>query len=524
MLTSDAYAEHVVARLLDYFAIRGPWQRRLWIVGSLTVLDEVVEAGIAVRDGVFHERILGELRDEATARIEDDHGIGDQTTRRALRKALKRPLVAGGLGTNQVGQLAHASRQRYLGNWGAALDGGAQPVGPERVARDVASHLLDSGAHPSRLHGWWTWHLKTPSATWSLSDLLRKAETDALAAVRDYDVLITFARSPGKTLEQAPGWTLPSAVPGWIAAQGAEAKALRQYGGLLVTVQASDPHGASERAGEQLDTLTARAALGASVSLDPHALAWVQGHTKSLQLRRPRGVDIPTLEREDRLVVLGPTTAVDSALELASHLDTGPPGPAATGGWAAIENLLLAPREGGNHQAADRLASLVACSFPRAELTKLGYVRQSAAKDALGQQLVACTTNQARAALTASALKASAWSVPNVSASDRAAAVRMESLLADPQATLTTVREYAAQSLRRLYRQRNLVMHGGRTEGAALRPALRTAAPLVGAGLDRIVHAWFRDSVHPVQLAAKAELSLELVGTGAGPDVTGLLE
>jgi hypothetical protein len=42
--------------------------------------------------------------------------------------------------------------------------------------------------------------------------------------------------------------------------------------------------------------------------------------------------------------------------------------------------------------------------------------------------------------------------------------------------------------LRRLYRQRNLVLHWGRMNAVGLRAALRTAAPLVGAGMDRIAH------------------------------------
>ena len=79
-------------------------------------------------------------------------------------------------------------------------------------------------------------------------------------------------------------------------------------------------------------------------------------------------------------------------------------------------------------------------------------------------------------------------------------------------------------SLRRLYRQRNIVLHGGSTQSVALNATLRTAAPLVGAGLDRLTHAYLVDGVLPLALAAKAELRLGLVGARDAPSVTDLLE
>src|SRR5207302_1003426 len=77
---------------------------------------------------------------------------------------------------------------------------------------------------------------------------------------------------------------------------------------------------------------------------------------------------------------------------------------------------------------------------------------------------------------------------------------------------------------RRLYRQRNIVVHGGNTAAIALDSALRTAAPLIGAGLDRLVHAQLIKHVEPLDLAARAENSLALVSDPLGPDPTKLLE
>ena len=78
--------------------------------------------------------------------------------------------------------------------------------------------------------------------------------------------------------------------------------------------------------------------------------------------------------------------------------------------------------------------------------------------------------------------------------------------------------------LRRLYRQRNIVVHGGTTAAIALDAALRTAAPLVGAGLDRLVHANLISKIEPLGLAARAENSLALVADPLGPTLPDLLE
>ena len=89
---------------------------------------------------------------------------------------------------------------------------------------------------------------------------------------------------------------------------------------------------------------------------------------------------------------------------------------------------------------------------------------------------------------------------------------------------LDDVRGHAQSSIRRLYRQRNLVLHGGRTRGVTLNATLRTVAPLVGAGVDRIVHLYLTAGVDPLQSAARAEYELGRAGAPGAPEVTALLE
>lgn len=100
----------------------------------------------------------------------------------------------------------------------------------------------------------------------------------------------------------------------------------------------------------------------------------------------------------------------------------------------------------------------------------------------------------------------------------------MRALISDPSSTLKDVYDHLKFAFRRLYRNRNLVLHWGKIDAVTLRASLRTTAPLVGAGMDRIAHAFFVDGIEPLVLAAKASINLAAVGSTYGPTVVDLLE
>jgi hypothetical protein len=79
-------------------------------------------------------------------------------------------------------------------------------------------------------------------------------------------------------------------------------------------------------------------------------------------------------------------------------------------------------------------------------------------------------------------------------------------------------------SLRRLYRQRNIIVHGGTTHNPALAATLRTTAPLIGAGLDRITHAFLTEGVDPLDLASRAQVRLASVAKSTWRPIVELLE
>lgn len=108
--------------------------------------------------------------------------------------------------------------------------------------------------------------------------------------------------------------------------------------------------------------------------------------------------------------------------------------------------------------------------------------------------------------------------------SDRAAVERIRGIIAEPQAVLNRVVGYVEEALLRLYRQRNMVLHAGKTDSVAMSSALRTAPPLVGAGFDRLVHdALTVGDSDPLRLVARARIELSMCGKEGGSSIWDLL-
>lgn len=530
MLDVNAYDRHVAARLLDFFGSGTSWQRRLWAVGVAMGLKEVLEGCEAAQSGVLSAGALRNLCHELEVLAGNDPGVGDRRERNLLQTSLRslsnmdRP-QAGGVDCLVIEQVLSRVEARYLGRWENALRDEASRPTPERAARRIATHLLDAGFSETYLHRWWTYRISYESGIRSLADLVGDAQDLVSQPPSVFEILVAFSSVPGTGSNMPSNWRSPSAVSDWLSENGYDPRNLRQAGGFLLRIEARDVHAAVEHVSEIVERLAARSNLGTRSRLQPIREVWVRGGKETHALKRiSRGVEVRALARENQLYSESATNNIDDALELLGSLNEGPPGPAVASGWAAVEALLLGPGDAKERGVAgDRLATLVACSYPRAELTALAYAHSKKGKNALVKALKSASSNRDRSALIAQEVL-DHQPLCLDSESDRAAETRMRALLSEPRRALSDVEQYACKTLRRLYRQRNLVLHWGRTNAVCLRAALRTAAPLVGAGVDRIAHAWFTGDTSPLELAARAKLRLELLGTSGGVSPVELLE
>lgn len=533
LLASGPYASHVASRLLDFFADTTPWPRRLWDVSSGLSLEEAIEAGAWVEQRVLAQSALDWYLRALERQLGPDHGLGDSQLRRELTTLLRSGLSAHSRERRRLVELLPRITTGYLQRWSTHLDTPKAPA-PERLARAIATHLLDLGHSGPELHARINRLRRDQTAT--LADLLTETQQLADQPDQDFEVLVPFVSIPDAQLaEPLEEWRSAAATSAWWR-EHSNGPVPRQNGAFAYTVQAKDVAAAVRTAAAKIDRIQARRSYargslrGSRRLLEPLGQAWIAGH-RTFNLERPgRGAIVLSLESEATMYLADANERLDEALELAAQVNGGPATSAVTGAWAAIESLLNHPgdpadREEGRVVAASRLAALVACSWPRAELTALSHKHSPDDPDTepLALALAASPDNRTRSAAVADAL-ATGQHLALRSPADQTAQQRMIKLLGDPRRELNDVRDLITNTFRRLYRQRNIVVHGGSTAGPALHATLRASAPLLGAGLDRLVHGQLTTGVAPLDLAARAENSLALVNDPCGPAVPDLLE
>lgn len=465
----------------------------------------------------------------ATREVDRDPGVGplrDELVRCLSALKVSTPAKVSSVTRDDLKHLTRRVGSDYLMNWQAAEP---QPI--EFVARAIAGHLLDAGFSADHLHRWITATGKDLSTVADLA--AATAEMVAKMPVRAHEFFVPCAAPFDKS--SASGgrvrWLDGSEAAAWLTEWVPRNKSRRHSGGFIIGVESRDPWAAVEAA----QTLVARADARVRVSQPSNdsvqLVGWarVKGNGRSFDVHStPRQVEIGSLYRQDAVYRFddGLPTETDDALELASYMESSSPGAAVTGGWAAIEALLVRPGEGNHHTAADRLASLVTCSLPRAELTQLAYRHMgSEAHDPLSEVLAATSTNLEKVRLVETHLR-SGGRLALGNPSDIAAEGRILAIINDPSQELTRIRDYVTESLRRLYNQRNTISHYGSLRSVALNATTRTAFTLVGAGLDRIVHAQLESDhpIDPLSLVARAETELRLVGTPGGRELAALLD
>ena len=517
MAVSEAYSDHVAARLGDFFDEKTHWQRRLWNAGLVLSLREVIEACEAMRERQLSKASVTWLVETVRGKIAVDPGSGRPDECGALREALRGAPEPDGVAHRTIRVCVEDIREHYFSRWRDALANGAAPPRPEQTARSIAAHLLDQGLPASYLLEWLR-SLGRPSVV----DLIDAAEHLPTEPPSQYELLAMFGVAPRTRAQKPAEWRDSRQVLDWLRDHSIDERP-RQRGGLLLTLRAFDAQDAAKRAGAVLDSFVARVAVGTRSSAVFLPDVIVAG-TGPVSLSAGRRVEVRALERESRVLDLsGGAKVIDAALELLSSLESGATAPAVSGGWSAIEILLGGPGDEDKVSAADRLGTLVACSWPRAELTDLAWSWIKQSDDYLATQFAGLATNRERAAAVAVAIQSGA--TPAFSrASDVAAATRMAEAHTSPQRLLADVKAHVAESVRRLYRQRNLVMHGGRTDAVALESTLRSSAPLVGAGVDRIVHGYLTKDQHPLELLARAQFEIERAGSSSAPILSELLE
>lgn len=531
MLAGDDYTQLVTGRMFDFVNRHAPWHLALWSIGTVLALEETSEYADHHRSGALtNDKGLRYVVESTRTLVAADAGVGSEELRDAILVTLDpKKLDSAAVGAT-LRHLTDRLRDDYLDRLASAARD-AQPPGVEALASSATAHLLDMGFSSGFVHHWLGAQAKDDAATYDIGDLLERAAAVCRAAPDQYDVMIPFDAMP-----QGFAGGMPAE---WLDSQQTAATLatfdppltdvdVRQAGSVMISIEARDPWSAAEAAAEVVAQAAARVAVSGSHSrLRPKGVAWLRGQSREFPLRSRTRVHLRSLKTADQVFRLSADpgeAAVFDALEVFALLDSGTRGAELTGGWAAVEGLLLRAGESPHTIAADRLAAITACAFPRAELTALSYRHSPPAPDALSNALDGVEVNVQRCRILEDAIR-NGHQVLVARPSDRAMLRRVEGMIADPATKLRNVERYVSETFRRLYTQRNLIMHASSFRSVTLRATLRTAPRLVAAGVDRIVDAYTAaPRVEPVALAARAEAELGLLGTPASRRLCELLD
>lgn len=524
MLVAGAYEEETAYRVLEYCSPHPAWQRQLWSVGTILGLRESLEAAEAQAASVLSEAASKDLWTTIADIAIADPGLGTMAERHTARNCLLKGLVSRVSEYSVLEQLIVVSSPRYLAHWARhMLQPPQQRKPPEQVARAVASHLLDAGFSQQFLFDWLNERIAVDPVQITLDNLLDQAGAMAEAPATTFLTLIAFEAAPIQHQQLPPTWRTATEVKNWLKQQGFPS--VQQAGGLMLEIVARDVWAALEEANANIDAVKARFAIGTRREVRFREEAWIGGYPHPFRLEQNlRRAEVGSIERSGKLYAASGANLVDSSLELMAPLNTGLLPSAIASGWAAVEALLVRADDSQRGlAAADRLAALVACSVPRAELTTLAYKHANNSNDALSNAITQAPTNRDKARLVAAAIAGN--QVLNLAeVPDKLALDRVKLMLAAPKVDLGRLQRDAAQSFHRLYRQRNFVMHWGKKDSLAAKATLRTSVGILGAGVDRIAHAWFTAGVTPLALAAKAHHHIQVADQPGAVALVDLLE
>lgn len=479
----------------------------------MLAMREVLEAAEAAQASALAPASLRQCQDDARSQLFTDPSLNVGVTRRAIDLATRNPIVWGSHGFAVLTDLLPCVESNYLSNWRDIVHTSKTMPSVERAARLIASHLLDSGCSAIYLHKWLLWRIKNESGVYSLTDLLTEAHDLLMQPLRNFECLIAITGGPFSRPGYKPdSWLSVKDVSAWLSANRSFKVPAGCAAGVRLTVKARDPWSAASLANEHIESLSIRLALGLRTELPIYPKLWISGIEQPFErVRQPITLDIGSLDRANKLYDINQESAVDHALNLIGNLRNKPSAVAVSSSWAAVEALLSAPGDDSKGTVAERFADIATCSFPRAELTSLAHAyRENNKFTNLGVALSMCNSNKASATILAETLCDGAYPT-GLADKDDAGRERIHCILKTPETGLADVRAAIHRCMARLYRQRNIVNHWGRTSGKCLDAALRTAAPILSAGFDRIVHAWYVDRVSPRELAAIAALNLALL-------------
>lgn len=516
------------ARIMEICSTRAPWHRRLWRAGTLQIGRELRDE--SVMPGT-PESAIADLKKHCRHSLQTDNGIADRGQALGNLAGIKPGVTSSDYAWVSLREHLDRYNQDYLQTWASAFDAPSDPdlrrrIDIEGAARRITAHLLDAGMHKSSVYAWLRTIRDDATTTPSIGDFLREADARLKRPPKQYTFCVPVHSSPrfDDASRPPPGWLTAKQTTEWKAEFAAKAPGVPQQGSFLVEVTAHDINTAADRARTQISNLATKLQLGAKkpISLNPSMWSKDKGNEFPAHATN-RVINVHAFERLGHLHDLNDTVDyITNTLALLQAVRTGSPHVAVVNGWAAIESLMVGPADEQDVIAARRFALIVAASMLRAELSWLSRSYASHHDGPAAEEMQECSENLDRAKLFQRHL--SSDPPLNLNAMDMLALSRIRPALTNPRREIEKITGILTREFTRLYRKRNMIVHGGQIQENSLHSLSETLAPLIGAGIDRIVHVGLKHNVKPIELSAIAESRIHYLVPSTSTDAGNLLD
>ena len=494
------YAGQLVDELLRLLSDRAGWQTILLRQSTIGLMEELAEAGVHAADGVLSSASFDELNRQTRQQILNDPGLGPIQDRGPLlsqsphgREEFVPTSYKYKAWTSAIPQLKAA----YIRKWrkelqGPGYDDTSGPpfaIDPRESACFLASHLLYLGLSNGYLSRWLSFRVKHDPSPYSVDKIIEQLEILVDSGPGNVQVLVGLAQPPRDEVRSTHGWLNATLARQWLENNSHQGpKTL--HGGILYESEQWDLDGTLLNVARAVHRLRQRAILKSGRAPEFYGTAWVAG------VKDPRR--LPETSQLGRALVPGyelgdphvEAPASDDRLEVAVELLLAAlteSGPSVAGMlWAALEALLAAPGDPERVEVANRAGDIALVALVRSSIqVSLGILFSRCPNEALTQRLRGLEAQDRLIEFEGALRREEYDTLPHRSTRLTLAHTRR---LFDVN-VLRQQREDLRQTLRGLYRQRNLVLHGGVTDGALLASILRSSIPVAASVVNRYARA-----------------------------------
>jgi hypothetical protein len=516
------YARQLADELLRIMSDRAGWPSTLLRQSTIGLMEELALAGAQAANGVLSPSSFEDLKSQARDQLLIDPGLGPMKARGPLLAQIPREskeFVPSSYKHKAWVSAIPSMQTAYLRNWRLEFSDDRYKDAAGPAFRDampavdsagfLASHLLHLGISGSYLSGRINYRSEHDPNIYDLTGILEDVEDVVQNGFGSIEVLVALARPPQDQVRSLQGWLDVRSAREWLEANGLPGPR-SMHGAIIYEPQAWDIDGALLSVAKAVHRLQQRAILKTGRAPEFLGSAWLAG------VKEPKR--LPAISQLGRALAPGyelgepqlEAPRSDDRLEVSVELlltALSGSGPSTAGTlWASLEAMLAAPGDPDRIQVTDRAGDIALVTLIRSSIQmSLGQLFSRCPQDVLAQRLSGLGVGERLTQFEAALRRGEHERLQH--RNTRVALSHTRRLFETD--VLKRTREEIRQTLRGLYRQRNLVLHGGITDAPLLEGILRSSTPLVAGVINRYARASHGVPVDPHIFAYQMLVRLE---------------